>query len=125
MKRMIIWFGGVFLLFNLLFLRPAGAEGVALGIITGGQYLKDTESDRIAYLIGVIDGISIEAFKAANKAQTPWLATCLENLEIAEVKTLFEKRLNAGAETLRAPAALTFRNVMEAFCQNRNKDSAK
>ncbi|GEM_PF-6286712 len=118
MKKIFILFG-IMILFEVIPFSPAKAESVSLGMITGGQYLKDNDNDRVAYLIGLIDGISIEAFKAANKAETPWLAKCLEDVEIAQVKAIFEKRLNTGSENLRRPAALVFRDEMEKFCEKR------
>lgn len=118
MKSILILFG-IIILLECGSPATTGAESVLLGIITGSQYLKDNANDRVNYLIGVIDGILIEAFKRGNKAETPWLAKCIENLEISQVKGVFEKRLNDKSETLQAPAALIFRDAMEKFCEKR------
>ena len=118
MKNILVMFG-ILVLFEGIPPNQTAAESISLGMVTASQYLKDNENDKVTYLIGVIDGISIEAFKSANKAETPWLAKCIESLEISQVKTVFEKRLHEKPEARNAPAALIFRDAMEKFCEKR------
>jgi len=95
------------------------AQAIILGYITGNEYLKLDDNEKLGWLIGVMDGIMAESIYIKKDGQGPWLGRCIDGLDTQQIKAIFEKKLRENPGEWHAPAALIFRGNMKDFCKGR------
>ena len=101
---------------TLLFLATLPTHAVILGYVTGNDYLKLNQHDRMSWLVGAMDGIMAESAIIKKDKDDPWLGRCIRGLELEQIKAMFEKELSENPESWHAPAAFIFRDMMKEFC---------
>lgn len=92
---------------SLLISSPAEA-------LSGNEYRALSAPQRLAWTVGVADGILAAQLIATNKK--PALADCLARLEREQVRAMFEKALEKEPERWHFPAAFTFYATFNKYC---------
>ena len=95
------------------------AHAIVLGYVTGNDYLKFDNENRVVWLIGVMDGIMAESTIIKKDDKGPWLGRCIDGLSKDQIKAMFEKELTQHPEGWHAPAGIIFRVKMKDFCKDR------
>ena len=81
-------------------------HAIILGCVSRNGYLKIDGIARIAWVIGVIDGIVAMLAMIDKEAIGSWPERCLDGLTTEQIKAFFEKELNGKPESWHVPAAL-------------------
>lgn len=105
------------------------ANAIALGYITGNDYLKLSKQEQIHWFVGVIDGLTAEQIFSPNSRTTsttedekndpldpPWISKCMSQFPIEQLHAIFEKELKAEPERWHVPAALVARSSLKEMC---------
>ena len=82
--------------------------------LTGNEYNKLKNNERIIWIIGVTDGLITEHLMAT--LEQPPLAKCLGELEWEQMRAIFEKNLNANPERWHFPASFSFNQTFKKYC---------
>jgi hypothetical protein len=115
---------------HLIFFLSEIANAIALGYMTGNEYLKLSERERVYWFIGVIDGLAAEQLLSPKKnsgsknsdgkddpSDRVWISDCISRFPIEQLHAIFEKELKETPESWHAPAALVARGEFEKMCQ--------
>ena len=94
------------LLFSLLFLVTQayadidvfkGPVSVQKGFLTGEEFLKLSERDKVSYTMGIIDGyLSAPMFGAEDK-YVAWISTCIKGKTNTQITAILVKYLEDNA----------------------------
>lgn len=82
--------------------------------LTGNEYRTLPDSERLAWTVGVADGILTTQLFTTNKK--PPLAECLGKLDRAQIRAMFEKTLEQQPGQWNFPAAFMFYLTFQKFC---------
>lgn len=82
--------------------------------LTGNEYRTLPEPQRLAWTVGVADGILATQLIASNKK--PPLADCLAKFEREQIRAMFEKAIEKEPERWHFPAAFTFYATFQKHC---------
>lgn len=82
--------------------------------LSGNEYRKLTNEQRLSWTVGAADGIMTEQLFASNKK--PPLVECLAKLDREQMQAMFEKALDGQPERWQYPAAFVFRQTFMSYC---------
>lgn len=92
----------IVLLFALLFVvTPVysdddvfkGPISVSKGFLTGEEFLKLSEGDKVSYSMGIIDGYLSAPIFGANNKYLKWIPTCIEGKTNTQITAILVKYL--------------------------------
>jgi|TARA_B100001964_G_scaffold206636_1_gene237877 hypothetical protein len=109
----------IVLLTTFLSFAALPVHAVILCYTTGSEYIEMDDNDRLAWLVGAMDGIMAESTMIKKDDNGPWLGRCINGLTIQQIKAMFEKELNENPEAWHGPAAFILRNKMQKFCKGK------
>jgi hypothetical protein len=86
------------------------------GFITGNRYLQMSVSERIGYIMGLIDGFFGAAFIGADQGVEAKLKTCVGEWTNWQMQAVFEKYLQANPKDWNWDADTLFWYAVERAC---------
>ena len=94
------------------------AEGVLVpnGFRTAQEYLELSEDQRVAYVMGLVDGIFIGPLFGASEARVKALQSCLQESDNIQIAAILSKYIQDKPERWHEGANMLFNSRMLELC---------
>jgi hypothetical protein len=86
------------------------------GFWSGNDYLRSPEAARLAYVIGLSDGVFLAPVLGGDQDATQRLKDCMRGMNTAQVMAIFEKHLRDDPQDWHIDAHMLFWQAMTQAC---------
>lgn len=97
-----------------VFLGPATIQK---GFLNGEDFLKLSESDKVYYSMGIIDGYLAATQFGANNKYLEWVSKCIEGKTNTQISAIFVKHLQDRPERWDKPAQVLMFEALRKGCK--------
>lgn len=89
--------------------------------VKAGQYAELSESDRLTYTTGLMDGLYAAGLLGAGDENVSGLTSCTEGMDNHQIAAIITKYVKDHPETWHHPVSIDAFNALSAACPHRFK----